>query len=235
VRLADDHSGSTVSNYRCAGFRTRGTCSNTVSVPEQTTRKPILDAIRDRLKDKALRQSVRKDLGGRNTVLSTEIERCRSHASETKSRIDELVGFVEVGDRSDAITSRLRELKAVGRDQKIELEQLVNVSATHAPSLRISDLDRVLPSIETRLLVNVEIGRATLRRWVREGAIRIKRSTGGVRAEFDLVAARVVSDLVAHGQHLHRLTAPSTASVSLSVLLRSSSSKLFTRVLLACC
>ena len=82
-----------------------------------------------------------------------------------------LADFIATGDRSEYVVSTLRDLEAFTRQERAALTEEASREPLRLPSIdevcaRVADLD-------ARLAQDPEAGREQLRRWLKDGSIRI--------------------------------------------------------------
>ncbi len=187
--------GSSAAYYRCQTNRTKGTCESRISVREEVVRKRILDAIRERLMSPDgiahVRKRIAEELRDYSRKLEAELADRRERLARTEDKIRGLVEFIATGDRSDYVTSTLRDLEAFVRSEKVAIEGLVRESQQ---PLRLPSVDEIVAQatdLNARLTADPEAGRAQLRAWLREGQIRI-----GIGPEGAWVASGALLPLV---------------------------------------
>ena len=108
--------------YRCAAYEKRKACTNSVSFLERDARSAILGAIRERLSRPAAIEYARKKmaemLGADDRAANAELRERRDRLSRHESRIKGLVSYIADGDRSDAVTSGLKDLESAARQER---------------------------------------------------------------------------------------------------------------------
>jgi hypothetical protein len=106
-----------------------------------------------------------------------------------------LVDFIATGDRSEYVVSTLRDLEAFTRQERAALAELER--ASHEP-LRLPSIEEVcapVADLDARLAQDPEAGREQLRRWLKDGAIRIgPDKDGAIIAEGEILPLMVISD-----------------------------------------
>ena len=191
--------GTSARYYRCQTYKKKRLCSNDRSVREDVTRTKILTAIRDQLLSPDgiahTRKRVAEELRDYSNKLAAELRDRRERLERTEVKMRGLVDFIATGDRSDYVVSTLHDLEAFTRQEREALAELQR--ASHEP-LRLPSIDEVcaqVADLDARLAQDPEAGREQLRRWLKDGAIRIgPNKDGAIVAEGELLPLIIISD-----------------------------------------
>ena len=190
--------GSSATYYRCSTNRTKGTCTNNVSLRENVLRHGVLRSLRERLQSKDgiayVRKRIAEELRDYSRNLEADIKTHRERIERTENRIRGLVGFIADGDRSDAVISALRDLEAQAKSDRAAVERLRHEAQE---PLRLPSLDEIgamVTDLEVRLGDDLDNDRARLRRWHRDGEIRIVRTAEGIFAKGTLLPCSILLD-----------------------------------------
>lgn len=191
--------GSTSRYYRCQTYKKKRLCSNDRSVREDVTRTKILAAIRDHLLSPEgiayTRKRVAEELRDYSNKLAAELRDRRERLARTEEKMRGLVDFIATGDRSEYVVSTLHDLETFTRQEREALAELDR--ASHEP-LRLPSIDEVcaqVAELDARLAQDPEAGREQLRRWLKDGVIRIgPDKDGAIVAEGEILPLMVISD-----------------------------------------
>jgi site-specific DNA recombinase len=177
------HAGTSAAYYRCQTNRAKGTCDHSTSFREDVARREILTAIRERLLSadglQYVRRRIAEELRDYTKNLDAEIKDRRTRLTRTEDKIRGLIDFIANGDRSDYISSTLRDLEAFARTEKAEIAALVQ--AAQEP-LRLPSIDEVTTQVrdlDRWLTESPETGREQLRALLEEGTIRLDTTADG--------------------------------------------------------
>ncbi len=176
--------GAAASYYRCSLNRTKGMCDHSTSFREDVTRPAILGAIRDRLLSADgldyVRRRIAEELRDYSKRLDAEIKDRRERLKRTEDKIRGLIEFIATGDRSDYVTTSLRDLEAFARNEKAEISALVQ--SAQEP-LRLPSFDELIAEVGdlNRWLGEVpEVGREKLRSVLKDGTIQLDTTADGM-------------------------------------------------------
>jgi hypothetical protein len=190
--------GTSAAYYRCQGNRTKNTCPNRVSVREDVARRCVLRAIQDDMSSPEGIAHYRKRVAEELRDYSRNLEARRKERTERLTRTEEkirgLIEYIATGDRSEYVISTLHDLEAFARAEKAALAELAEQASR---PLRLPSNDEVMAlatDLEGRLTEDPEVGRATLRRWLSNGVIRVDQSPEGPIAETELLPLMVLMD-----------------------------------------
>jgi len=86
----------------------------------------------------------------------------------------------------DQLRVKLRDGKL--RDRLVKKLQRVGVGET--------ELETAITSIDARLMARVDVGKETLRRWLKDSVLRCSFVDGTARIEFEVVQAALIMDVV---------------------------------------
>jgi site-specific DNA recombinase len=191
--------GSHARYYRCQTNKTKGTCSNGMNIREDNARTKILAAVRDHLLSPQgvahTRKRIAEELRDYSNKISAELRDRRERLARTEDKMRGLVDFIATGDRSDYVVSTLRDLEAFTRQERAALAELEQASRE---PLRLPSIDEVcaqVADLDARLAQDPEAGREQLRRWLKDGAIRIgPNKDGAIVAEGEILPLVVIND-----------------------------------------
>jgi hypothetical protein len=102
------------------------------------------------------------------------------------ARAPDTIEFIATGDRSEYVVATLRDLEAFARAEKAALAELAEQASR---PLRLPSNDEVMAlatDLEGCLTDDPEVGRATLRRWLSDGVIRVDQGPEGPITETEL-------------------------------------------------
>jgi site-specific DNA recombinase len=171
------HGGAEIKYYRCADNRTKGTCDNGRSIREDVIRSRILQGIRERLmSDQGLdyvRKRVATELRDFSRRVEEELNQCKTRLARTEEQIQSLIRFIAQGERSDYVSTALRDLEGQARADKIELARLTQQAQTPLRLPSIQEVTALVFDLDSRLAEDPEAGRQLLRRWFQDQQIQI--------------------------------------------------------------
>ena len=177
------HSGGKTKYYHCSGNRNKGICDNSRLVREKLIRTKLLAGIREQLSSQEgiayVRKRVAEELGEFSRRIAAELKERRARLGRTEDKIRSLIEFLAQGERSDYITTALRDLEAHARAEKIEIDRLDRDSRE---PLRLPSLDEVATlvfDLEARFAQDPVAGRNQLRSWLKDELIRITPQADG--------------------------------------------------------
>jgi site-specific DNA recombinase len=173
--------GSSCRYYACATNRTKGTCENRRAIKEPIARTRILDAIRERLTSPDgvahVRKLVATALRDYSRTLEADVNDRRERIKRTEEKIRGLFDFVAQGDRSQYVTSTLRDLETYVLAENATVAQLV---AQAEQPLRLPDeVTAMAFELDQRLMHDPQAGREQLIRWLRDGSFRVTFGADG--------------------------------------------------------
>jgi site-specific DNA recombinase len=191
--------GSNGRYYRCQTNKTKGTCSFDMNVREDNARTKILAAVRDHLLSPEgvahTRKRIAEELRDYSNKIAAELRDRRERLVRTEDKMRGLVDFIATGDRSEYVVSTLRDLEAFARQERAALAELEQASRE---PLRLPSIDEVcaqVADLDARLAQDPEAGREQLRRWLKDGSIRIgPAKDGSIVAEGEILPLVVISD-----------------------------------------
>lgn len=161
--------------YRCSHASARGTCASRASVREVDAREAFLGALRDKILSPQLIAStlrrIESVIRGESGAAASERAQRLTKLSRTETKIRRLVDAIADG-ASDAIGSRLRDLEAEARRERIAIAELAHAAtaADDVPTAEelleeMRDLDDLLTGGD------VAAGRERLRAVLADGSI----------------------------------------------------------------
>lgn len=188
--------------YRCATHHNKGTCANDLKAREPDLRTVVLDAIRAQIQSPAriaeVRRTIAERLRDHSKGMDAELKDRRDWLKRTEERLKGLVGFIADGDRSEYVVSTLRDLEVQAKSERAAIERLHREAQE---PLRLPSIDEITAAVfrlDSLLAGDPEQGQARLRRWLKDGEIRVARRAGG---GFELRGAVAPLALVAENQN----------------------------------
>ncbi|MBK7197542.1 MAG: recombinase zinc beta ribbon domain-containing protein [Myxococcales bacterium] len=188
--------------YRCGTHHSKGTCANDLKAREPDLRAVVLDAIRAQIQSPARIAEVRRTIAERlrdySKGMDAELKDRRDRLKRTEERLKGLVGFIADGDRSEYVVATLRDLEVQAKSERAAIERLHREAQE---PLRLPSLDEITAAVfrlDKLLAGDPEEGQARLRRWLKDGEIRVARRDGG---GFELRGAVAPLALVAENQN----------------------------------
>lgn len=170
-------------SYRCSTHYTKGTCANDLKIKEAVARAVVLDAIRAQIQSPARIAEVRRTIATRlrdySKELDAELKDRRDRLKRTEERLKGLVGFIADGDRSEYVVSTLRDLEVQAKSERAAIERLHREAQE---PIRLPSLDEISAAVfrlDELLAGDPSEARARLRRWLKDGEIRVARRDGG--------------------------------------------------------
>ena len=169
--------------YRCSTHHNKGLCTNDLRMREQVLREVTLDAIRKQLQGPEQVAHVRKAIAERlrdySRTLDAELRERRERLKRTEDRIKGLVTFIADGERSEYIVTTLRDLEAQAKAERAAIERLQQEAQE---PLRLPSPDEIVAAVfrfDAMLAGDPETARARLRRWLKDGTLRVARVGSG--------------------------------------------------------
>ena len=163
--------------YRCSTNHTKGTCKNELRVPEEALREVALDAIRKQLQGGEQIARVRKEIAQRlrdySQTLDSELRERRERLKRTDDRIKGLVSFIADGDRSEAVVSAMRDLEVQAKTERAGIERIQREAQEPLRLPSPDEIVRAVFSFDEMLAGDAEVGRTRLRRWLKDGVLRV--------------------------------------------------------------
>ncbi len=195
--------------YRCQANKTKGphVCKNERSLREDIVRPQILDEIRARLlsPDGALemRRRVAKQLGERSKQIDADLRERRDRLARTKEKMAGLVDYIAGGDRSPYVVKTLHDHEAFSESEQREIAVLEAEAKTPISLPAPADVERVVRDFDVHLKKDPEAAQQQLRRWLKDGRIRVgPREDGQIVGEGDLLPLFVVESSQAPKRNL---------------------------------
>jgi hypothetical protein len=174
--------GSSKQYYRCSDRVKRGTCTNSLSVPEDVTRASLLEELRHRLASPMGIAYARKRFAER----LGELERTRKvdtagyrHLDMLEGQIAKLVDFIAEGGASSAVAQRLKGLEAEADGERRKLAEMKQLAAAPIELPTPEKMLRTVFDLEQRLRTDVVKARTELARLFRGGRILLMPQPGG--------------------------------------------------------
>lgn len=203
--------GGSTRYYRCNTNYSKGTCKNDLRVREEVIRADCLDAIREQIQTPKAIEYVRRKigelLGNYTRELDKDLKERRDRLQRTEDRIKGLVGFIADGDRSEYVVSTLRDLEAQAKAERAAIERLQREAQQ---PLRLPSLDEITRgafALDHLLAGNREQARIRIRRFLKDGQIRVIRTQTGyeVRGEVFPLALAASNQNIQAGRELGHL------------------------------
>lgn len=190
--------GSNAAYYRCQGNRTKGTCPNRVSVREDVVRRKVIRGIQEYMLSAdgvpVFRRRIAEELRDFGRKLEAHRKERAERLERTEEKIRGLIEFIAMGDRSDYVTSTLRDLEAFARSEKAALAELAQEADRPIRLPSLEEVAALASDLEPRLMEDPELGREALRRWLHEGKILVDQGPEGPTAHSDLLPLMVLAD-----------------------------------------
>jgi len=184
--------------YRCSTAHTKGTCENDLRVPEDVLREVTLDAIRKQLQSPEQVTYVRKAIAERlrdySRALDAELKERRERLKRTEDRIKGLVSFIADGDRSEYVVSTMRDLEAQAKAERAAIDRIQREAQQ---PLRLPSPDEIVTgvfSFDALLAGDPEAARTRLRRWLKDGHLRVARVGRGFEVRGGCYPLAVVAE-----------------------------------------
>ncbi len=187
--------------YRCQANKTKGigVCSNSRSVREDIMRPQILDTIRERLLAPEgvayVRKRAAEELRDYSKKVDAELRERKERLKRTVEKMAGLADFIAGGERSQYIVTTLRDHETFATQEREAIEQLEDQARRpiHLPS--IEAVESQVLQLDDRLKQDPESAREQLRRWLKDGSIRLgPREDGEIVAEGALLPLMVIED-----------------------------------------
>lgn len=184
--------------YRCSTHHNKGLCSNDLRLREEVLREVTLDAIRNQLQSPEQVAHVRKSIAERlrdySRTLDAELRERRERLKRTEDRIKGLVTFIADGDRSEYIVTTLRDLEAQAKTERAAIER---VQREAQEPLRLPSPDEIVAAVfrfDAMLAGDPEAARTRLRRWLKDGTLRVARVGSGFEVRGGCYPLALVSE-----------------------------------------
>lgn len=162
----------------------------------------VLDAIRAQIQSPAriaeVRRTIAERLRDHSKGMDAELKDRRDRLKRTEERLKGLVGFIADGDRSEYVVSTLRDLEVQAKSERAAIERLHREAQEPLRLLSIDEITAAVFRLDSLLAGDPEQGQARLRRWLKDGEIRVARRAGG---GFELRGAVAPLALVAENQN----------------------------------
>ena len=210
------YGSQSVRYYRCNTHHAKGTCTNALHIREAVLRTGCLNVIRNTLQNKEGIEYVRSQVAGKlrdwSRAMEAELTERRERLKRTEDRIKGLVQFIADGDRSEYVVSSLRDLEAQAKGDRAAIEGLQREGREplRLPSIRelmrgVFDLDRLLAG-------DVQQARLRLRRWLKDGEIRVSPHRQGCQVRGEVFPLAIVGE--SENPNSGAELAPNTSNVS---------------------
>src|SRR5688572_1096669 len=185
--------------YRCTTNKTKGTCPNNRTVREDVARPKILGAIRERLLSPDgvahTRRRIAEELRDYSKKLDAELRDRKERLKRTEEKMAGLVDFLASGERSQYVISTLRDLEQFAKQEREAIAAIEDAAREPLRLPSIEEVEAQVRQLDARLQQDPESAREQLRRWLRDGSIRIgPREDGAIVAEGALLPLAVIDD-----------------------------------------
>jgi DNA invertase Pin-like site-specific DNA recombinase len=184
--------------YRCSTHHTKGTCPNELRVREEVLRDVALGAIRKQIQGAEQVARVRKEIAQRlrdySQTLDREVRERRERLKRSEDRIKGLVQFIADGERSEYIVSTLRDLEAQAKTERGAIERIQKEAEQ---PLRLPSPDEIVDAVfsfDAMLAGDAEVARSRLRRWLKDGVLRVARVCEGFEVRGGCFPLAVVAE-----------------------------------------
>ena len=185
--------------YRCQANKTKGigVCGNSRSVREDIVRPQILDTIRERLLAPEgvayVRKRVAEELRDHSKNLDAELRERKERLKRTVEKMAGLADFLASGERSQYIVSTLRDHETFAKQEREAIEQLEDEARMPIRLPSIDEVEAQVLQLDARLKQDPESAREQLRRWLKDGSIKLgPREDGAIVAEGTLLPLMVI-------------------------------------------
>lgn len=165
--------------YRCSTHHTKGLCKSDLRVREEVLREVALDSIRKQLQSAEQVARVRKEIAAKlrdySRTLEGELKDHRARLARTEDRIKGLVAFIADGDRSEYIVSTLRDLETQAKADRAAIDRIHRQAQQ---PLRLPSPDEIVSAVfsfDEMLTGDPDLSRVRLRRWLKDGVLRVKQ------------------------------------------------------------
>ena len=194
--------------YRCQANKTKGpkACTNGHSVREDIARPKILEAIRERLMSPdgvmEMRTRVAGQLRDHSKKVDAELRDRRERLKRTEEKMAGLADFIASGDRTQYIVKTLQDHEVFAEQDRAEIAALEAESREPLYLPSIAEVEAQVIELDDRLKQDPEGAREQLRRWIKDGAIKVGPKDGWIVAEGDLLPLMVLDDGPRPKRHL---------------------------------
>lgn len=184
--------------YRCSTAHAKGMCKNDLRVREEVLRDVALGEIRKQLQSADQVARVRKEIAQRlrdySQTLDTEIRDRRARLNRTEDRIKGLVSFIADGERSEYIVTTLRDLEAQAKAERAAIERIQREAQQplHLPSP--NEIVEAVFRFDAMLAGDAEVARTRLRRWLKDGVLRVAKAGKGFELKGGCFPLAVVAE-----------------------------------------
>lgn len=165
--------------YRCSTHHTKGLCKNDLRVREEELRTTIFDGLRRQLQSPQEIAYVRKCMAERlrdySKSLDAEIKERRERLKRTEDKIKGLIGFIAEGDRSEYVVSTLRDLEVQAKTDRAAIERIQREAQQPLRLPSLPEISAAVFELTRSLTAAPTVARARLRRWLKDGEIRVAR------------------------------------------------------------
>ncbi|MGN6108608.1 MAG: recombinase zinc beta ribbon domain-containing protein, partial [Kofleriaceae bacterium] len=169
--------------YRCSTHHTKGMCNNDLRVREEVLRDVALGAIRKQLQSSEQVARVRKEIAQRlrdySQTLDAEVREHRGRLTRTEDRIKGLIQFIADGERSEYIVATLRDLEVQAKTERAAIERIQREAQQPLCLPSPDEIVQAVYSFDAMLAGDAEVARARLRRWLRDGTLRVAKAGKG--------------------------------------------------------
>jgi len=108
--------------------------------------------------------------------LDAEIKERRERLKRTEDRIKGLVGFIADGDRSEYVVATLRDLEVQAKTDRAAIERIQREAQEPLRLPSLAEISAAVQNLNKSLAGDPAQARARLRRWLKDGEIRVVRT-----------------------------------------------------------
>ena len=153
----------------------------------------------EHLERSAVRHSLRSGRGphrrARRREHDAELRDRKERLTRTDEKMAGLADFIASGDRSKYIVTTLHDLEIFADQERAAIAQLAQDSRQPLRLPSIDEVEARVRQLDQRLKQDPEGAREQLRRWIKDGSIRVgPREDGAIVAEGGLLPFVVISD-----------------------------------------
>ena len=185
--------------YRCSTHHNKGLCENDLRVRESVLREVTLDAIRTKLQSSEQIAHVRKAIAERlrdySRTLDAELRDRRDRLKRTEERIKGLVTFIADGDRSEYIVATLRDLEAQAKSERAAIDRIQREAQEPLRLPSPEEISAAVFRFDALLAGDPEVARSRLRRWLKDGTLRVARVGNGFEVRGGCYPLALVSEI----------------------------------------
>ena len=142
------------------------------------------------------RRRAAEELRDSSKKLDAELRDRKERLLRTEEKMAGLVDFIANGERVQYIVQTLRDLETFAIQEREAIKDLEAMASAPLKLPSIAEVEHQVRDLDQRLKQEPEAAREQLRRWLRDGSIRVgPRQDGKVVAEGGLLPLMVVEDV----------------------------------------